>query len=221
MIGLGLVWSIVVFAMTAVLTSAMHQVMPRWITATHVSSLAKPYSGAYRSVRINATDEYRVGADPIAAPYEPKVVTELSLNDGTMASLTADLEAGTYAYRTPDGQEVKRTGPIDGRAIIAWMNDLAIDTTSPEALAEATQIAERMRAQPSNRRSHGYSSGSSRSPDGAFGSGEKKWTGHLSGVEWATVAPPALGLIAWVVGIWWIARRYGPHARDAHRGRSR
>jgi hypothetical protein len=214
-IALGLLWSLVVFGTASVLAAAMQQMMPRWVMATHVVSLSGPSSGAYRSVTVNATGEYRVGGDPVADPYEPDVVVELYLNDGTIAALRADLGAGTFAYRTPGGREVKASGTLDGVAIVTWMKDCGVDTSGGSASKEASQVAEHVRAQPPHRSVHRFSSSSSGYSLGAFESGQQKWAGNPSGIEWAVLVPPALGLIAWVAGLWWIANRHGPSARPA------
>lgn len=216
--GLAVLWSILFWPVAMMANDMLRQALPRWVAIRHAVRMQSPKSGAYAQASLDATGVHRIGAPPSPGTDTPDVLVTLNTAQGQFTTLSADLRTGKYRYTTPDGRTVEPADALNTSGVLNWMAAAGIDSAQPAVVAEASEVLSHARAAS---RPGPYGGGWSTSGSGSifqtFVQGSDSWSGTEIRSTWPNVVLPVMGVLLWLVGLWWIAARFGPGRRSSAR----
>ena len=208
-------WSVGVFAAWQIAAEQVRRGTPSVFTATRSVSMNGPRSKAYASVSFRAVGEHPAGSPAAANPGSatPAAVVTLFTGDGRAHRLTADLDKDTYQYVAADGRAVGPRPGLSAGGVVAWMADAGLNLQDPQVAAEAAEVTATLLSP--GRYGGRWTTGSGSSSGSIyrqFATGSDASSGTerrvpRPGVQ-AAVTVGGAGL--WALGVWWIARRFGP-----------
>ena len=205
---LALIWAVLIWiAGTAVMT-AIEQMPLHWARMNLSAQFQAPDSKAYRSIGVQAIGDCRTD-QPLSIPPIPRHTLILLANDGSQSRLELDFAARTYSIG--GGPPTPTRAPINAQTIANWMKGIGIDTSTNEVKTEIAAILASIQMPRYVQRRGSWSSSSSGSGSGTgFGNVSQNSSGRTIERVWPLPVLAVAGLFAWLLGVRWMARRFGP-----------
>jgi hypothetical protein len=218
-VGLAFVWSVGVFAAWQIVAEQVRRGTPSVVTATRSVAMNGPRSKAYAGVSFRAVGEHPTGS-PAAADAgsaTPAAVVTLFTGDGRAHKLTADLDKDTYQYVAADGRTVGPRPGLSAGGVVAWMADAGLNLQDPQVAAEAAEgdghapVPRPVRRRPVGDRVRVVVGDDLPPVHHRVRRLLRRRAPRRRPAAEAAVTLGGAGL--WVLGVWWVARRFGPGRR--------